>query len=108
MAACRAGVARLRDAYPGITHLRDVQTVDWSQLEPLLPERIAIRDVSAQGYDLGDLPGLEPDTVLDVRARCRHVWTENQRVLEAVGTLEAGDVLRVGSAAFGGARQRAR
>ena len=107
VAACRAGVARLRDAYPGITHLRDVQTVDWSQLEPLLPERIAIRDLSALGYDLGDLPGLEPDTLLDVRARCRHVWTENQRVLDAVGALEAGDVLRVGallSAAHASAR----
>ncbi len=107
VAACRAGVALLRDGYPGITHLRDVQKVTWPELEPLLPERITVRDLNEQGYDLGDLPGLEEDTSLDVRARCRHVWTENQRVLDAAVALEAGDVLRVGallSAAHASAR----
>ena len=85
-----------------------MQDVAWSVLEPLLPEHMTVRDLSEQGYDLGDLPGLERDTALAVRARCRHVWTENQRVLDAVSALEAGDVRRVGALALRRARRRAR
>ena len=33
MAACRTGVACLRSHFPGITHLRDVQAVEWDELE---------------------------------------------------------------------------
>jgi galactokinase len=96
VAACRAGVALLRESYPGVTHLRDIQSVAWPVLAPLLPERIAVRELPGAGDGLGDLPGITPETQLDVRARCRHVWTENQRVLDAVAALEAGDVRRVG------------
>jgi galactokinase len=96
VAACRAGVALLRPNHPGITHLRDVQALSWADLEPLLPEQVSVSELAAAGIDLGDLPGLEPGTVLKVRARCRHVYTENERVLAAVTALEAGDVAEVG------------
>ncbi len=38
VAACRSGVALLREEFPGITHLRDVQEMPWAEIEPLLPD----------------------------------------------------------------------
>ena len=96
VAACRAGVGLLRAHYPHITHLRDVQQVPWAALEPHLPESITVRQLQAQGIELGDIPGIAPDDELKVRARCRHVWTENQRVLTAVAAMRAGDVGSLG------------
>lgn len=96
VAACRAGVGFLRLAFPGITHLRDVQTVAWDELATCLPEATTPRQVREQGIDLGDIPGLDPDTPLPVRARCRHVWTENRRVEAAVAAMQAGDVPTLG------------
>ncbi len=96
VAACRAGVALLRARYAGITHLRDVQDVPWGGLAAELPEEIAVAVLLARGIELGDLPGVNPDTVLQVRARCRHVWTENRRVIEAVAALRAGDTAALG------------
>jgi galactokinase len=95
VAACRAGTGLLKLAYPGISHLRDVQNRPWSELEPLLPEQITLAELHRQGVELGDLPGLV-EVPLQVRARCRHVWSENQRVLAAVDALRAGDVTRLG------------
>lgn len=96
VAACRAGVALLRRQFAGITHLRDVEGVAWEVLEPLLPEETAVGDLTAQGIDLGDIPGLSADVRLHIRARCRHVWTENWRVRQAVEALNQGDVVRLG------------
>ncbi len=96
VAACRAGVALLRRAHPEITHLRDVEEVDWSQLEPLLPEEITLAELQALGHRLGDLPNVPPDAPLRVRACCRHVWSENRRVLATVAALERGDMVEVG------------
>jgi galactokinase len=96
VAACRAGVKLLENHFPGATHLRDVQHVAWSELAPILPEETTVHELASQGIDLGDLPGLTPSTHLKIRARCRHVWTENQRVADAVAGLQCGDV-----AAFG-------
>jgi galactokinase len=96
VAACRAGVALLRKAYPSITHLRDLQGVPWDQLSPHLPEEITVGELWEQGFDLGDLPGLTAGVSLKVRARCRHVWTENARVLAAMDALHACDMPRVG------------
>jgi galactokinase len=62
-AECEAGVKRLSESLPGITALRDVSAV---QLEE---HREALPDV--------------------VYRRCRHVITENARVLAAAGALEA-------------------
>jgi len=96
VAACRAGVALLRAHYPDITHLRDVQEVPWEELGPLLPAQTTPGELAERGIELGDLPGVGPDTLLPVRARCRHVWSENRRVLAAVAALRAGDVATLG------------
>lgn len=91
----RIGVQLLRRRYPGITHLRDVNHLPWADLEPLLPKVIhsdALRQM-----------GIDPDAILDggvspetdtflVRKRCRHVLSENNRVLQAVAALEAGNM----------------
>jgi galactokinase len=96
VAACRAGVALLRQVFPSITHLRDLQSMPWDQLSPLLPEEVTAGELWVRGFDLGDLPGLTSDVRLKVRSRCRHVWTENARVLAAMDALHACDVPRVG------------
>lgn len=96
VASCRAGVETLRPDYPGITHLRDVQGVAWDELAEKLPEKTTLKELHEQGMDLGDLPGLDPNQPFKVRARCRHVWTENQRVEAARAALSAGDVTTLG------------
>jgi galactokinase len=68
--SCEAGVAKLQTVLPGITELRDVSL---AQLE-------------AHKHLLDDL----------TYRRCRHVVTEDERVLEAETALRAGDVARFG------------
>lgn len=107
VAACRAGVAILRRDRPNITHLRDIQHTTWGVLEPLLPETITPAELSERGIELADLPGLAADTALRVRACCRHVWTENHRVLLAVDALrldESGELGRLMDEAHASAR----
>jgi len=95
----RIGVRLLQRYYPGITHLRDVNHLPWAELEPLLPEVIHTPELLALG--------IAPDKLLDsgrsaetdtfyVRKRCRHVITENNRVLQSVAALQAGDVATFG------------
>ena len=95
----RIGVRLLQRKYPGITHLRDVEGIPWTELEPLLPEVIHSQELRQLGID--------PETILDrgvsaetdtffVRRRCRHVVTENRRVLQSVAALEAGDMATFG------------
>jgi galactokinase len=52
----------------------------------------ALRDVSVETFETrqAELPEV-------TRRRCRHVVSENQRVLDAVGALEAGDLDRFGT-----------
>ncbi len=107
VAACRAGVALLRRDYPGITHLRDVQDVAWTDLAPLLPDVTSAADLAAEGIELGEIPGLDAQAPLRVAACCRHVWTENQRVLDTLELLRTGDIAAVG-AAFRAAHASAR
>jgi len=97
VAACRAGVALLQRSLPTITHLRDVQEISWQLLEGELPEQITLDQLNAQGINLGDIPGLEPMTVLQVQARCRHVWTENQRVRKAIMALRDQNITQLGT-----------
>jgi galactokinase len=97
VAACRAGVGLLRRAYPGITHLRDVQEVAWADLAPLLPEVATADDLAADGVEPGEIPGLDGRVALRVAACCRHVWHENQRVLHTLEMLHAGDVAAAGA-----------
>jgi galactokinase len=96
VAACRAGVGLLRAAFPDISLLRDVENVAWPELERLLPESITVGSLAARLIELGDLPGLTADAALQVRACCRHVWSENWRVRAAVGAMKTADVTRLG------------
>jgi galactokinase len=97
VAACRAGVGLLRQHHPHITHLRDVQALPWSELSDLLPEITTAKELARQNILLGELPGLDTDAPLRVRACCRHVWTENQRVFRAVDALEGGNMVELGA-----------
>jgi galactokinase len=96
VAACRAGVALLRQAYPKITHLRDVQDMAWESLAPYLPAATTARQLAEQGIELGDIPGLDPDATLNVLACCRHVWHENARVLQTLDALAINNIAMVG------------
>ena len=97
VAAGRAGVALLRQTYAHITHLRDVQAVDWAALEPLLPESTSVAELNSQGLTLNDIPGVPTDAELRVRACCRHVWSENRRVVDAVNAMRSGNVAQLGA-----------
>lgn len=97
VAECRAAVALLRPYFPNITHLRDVQHVPWSTLEALLPEVTTLADLARKGVPVEDPPpGVGPEDPLYVRARVRHVYTENRRVMQALEALQQGDVDRLG------------
>lgn len=100
VAECRIGVRLLQRHYPDIQSLRDVEDLPWEDLEPLLPETISRDELAGLGID--------PDALLNrgvatgahqflVRRRCRHVVSENRRVLEAVSALRAGDVRAFGA-----------
>ena len=110
VAECRIGVALLRRRYPGITHLRDISTEALglsdaqllALLDDVLPEQITRDELRAA--DMLDEPleamfadyRLNDDQVYRVRRRCRHVITENARVLASEQALSAGDILRFG------------
>jgi galactokinase len=100
VAAGRAGVALLQRHFPARfgqpAKLRAVQEVPWVELAPHLPEQMTVGEVWQQGLDLGDIPGLRAEMTLRVLACCRHVWTENARVLQAVAAMRAGDVPLLG------------
>jgi galactokinase len=67
---CERGVALLQSVLPGITALRDVTPEQLETYKELLP---------AMTY-----------------RRCRHVVTEDARVLQAVSAMEAGDAVLLG------------
>ncbi|MBV9669655.1 MAG: galactokinase [Acidobacteriales bacterium] len=69
-AECEEGVRLLKQSLPRITALRDVSSADLEQHRDLLPAT--------------------------VYRRCRHVVTENERVLSAVQALRSGDLQLVG------------
>ncbi len=97
VAECRAAVAILRRHYPGITHLRDVQPIPWGVLAPLLPEMTTLQALAEKGIEVeGPLPGVGWKEPLKVRARARHVHSENRRVEEAVDAMRYQDVHRLG------------
>lgn len=96
VASCRAGVGLLHGQWPHASHLRDLEAIDWAQIESLLPPELSVSDCLANGCDIGDVPGLQADDVLRVQACCRHVWHENHRVREVFDALRAGDVMEAG------------
>ncbi|HIC94165.1 MAG TPA: hypothetical protein EYP09_07950, partial [Anaerolineae bacterium] len=99
------GVELLKSHFPGITHLRDVSpsalglTMDELEaiLEEVLPERASEEELAALGLERGWLEKLRRDHRLPrgieyrVRRRCRHVITENERVLASLRALREGD-----------------
>ncbi len=94
VAECRLGVAILRRHFPWITHLRDLENVPWEELEPLLPERLPASELAELDIDLETLlegRTLPPVDAFRVRARSRHVLTENARVLAAIEALRQQD-----------------
>lgn len=68
--ACEQGVALLRKVMPGISQLRDVTPADLARHQALLPEMI--------------------------HRRCRHIVSENQRVLDGEAALNRGDIRTFG------------
>lgn len=103
VAACRAGVGLLQKAVveKEIAHLRDVDTEVWASISSLLPEQTTRAELAAWHIDLHalgllDMPGIEEDTPLHVLARCRHVVSENQRVLDAVKAMQLNDIATFG------------
>lgn len=69
-AECEKGVSILQKQYPGIKNLRDVTLEQITAIKGKMPELIF--------------------------RRCRHVVSENQRVLDATKALQAGDFNAVG------------
>ena len=69
-ADCETGVKLLQPYLPGVNALRDVEIADLEKYKPVLPE--------------------------NVYRRCRHVVTENQRVLAATNALQSQDIDRFG------------
>jgi len=69
-AECEEGVRILKKDYPDIQALRDVTLKEFEKSKQLLPEA--------------------------VRKRCRHVISEDQRVLDSLKALEKGDFKRFG------------
>jgi galactokinase len=110
VAECRIGVALLRQRSPGITHLRDISAAALglpeadvrALLDDLLPEATTQPALAAAGALDDPLAAmfadyrLAGDQVYRVRSRCRHVITENARVLASEAALAAGDVARFG------------
>ncbi|MHB1318385.1 MAG: galactokinase [Anaerolineae bacterium] len=100
VAEVRAGVAMLQERWPHVHFLRDLEGIAWDGFADLLPERVSVSELEARGIRLSRLlnGGIIPrDQELYVRSRCRHVISENARVLDAVSSLEAGDVMRFGA-----------
>ena len=95
----RLGVACLAAHFPNVRTLRDVQMQPWDRLSPYLPEVTTLDELAAIGVDterwLGDLR-IAGGMPLKLRARCRHVHSENRRVLDSVAAWRRGDARTVG------------
>lgn len=95
----RIGVHFLKQEYPDVTCLRDVQGRDWSDIAPLLPQEIGRRALAEMGIDPEEMVDSEVQLETDVfcvRKRCRHVITENERVLSSVAALGNQDMEQFG------------
>ncbi len=107
VAECRLAVALLKPLYPHITHLRDISVEEMGLPEAgvmnvvaSLPEQISMDDASADAALRETLDALGaaflPDQVFTIRARARHVVTENARVLAGARALRAGQTTQFG------------
>lgn len=95
----RLATQLLKARYPWVSYLRDMEEIPWEECHHFLPEQITKDEVEHQGISLqklmdgGTLPEAES---FFVRKRCRHVMTENHRVLAVVEAMQEGDLARVG------------
>jgi len=106
VAECKIGVHLLQQQYPHVAQLRDVTPVAlelaeddfWEMIEATLPARAALPDLVAAGASRSWIEGvmadhgLAEDTTFQVLPRCRHVITENERVLAGMTALRAGQL----------------
>jgi galactokinase len=114
VAECKVGVRLLQARFPAVSQLRDVtpQALDgyrlaestfWATIKEMLPDRATTADLVERGIDerwLRDLIAdhrLDEDASFAVLPRCRHVITENARVVDGVAALRAGQVERFGA-----------
>ena len=110
VAECKIGVKLLQRCYPAATHLRDIAgdalgltpaEMD-ALLEQELPAEADVAELTRRGapseflHDLLRDHNLPAGQRFHVRARCRHVIAENQRVLDSVAALSNGDAPRLG------------
>lgn len=110
VAECKIGAALLQRYWPAVTHLRDVTPERMgfapADLDAFLAEHLpeeadfaALRHLGLSPAFLDSLAAdhrLPPTQTFRVRARCRHVIRENQRVIESVSALRASDGRRFG------------
>lgn len=106
VAECKIGVRLLQQRYPQVDQLRDVTPMHlqlgeddfWEMLGEVLPARAARAELAAAGIAPEWLDeiiadhGLPLDPAFAILPRCRHVITENERVLAGVTALRAGQV----------------
>ncbi len=95
----RIGVALLRRRFPEVAYLRDLEGMPWADIEPLLPETLTeeeLRDLDLHLEEIIDVKLPQSGEPFRVRARCRHVVSENARVRASVAALHSGDALRFG------------
>lgn len=99
VAEVRLGVRLLQARYPWVTHLRDMETVPWDEYADLLPKCMQTAELEYRGISLDALlqGGVAPQAdTFQVRRRCRHVVSENARVLAAAQALRDGELARFG------------
>ncbi len=110
VAECRIGVALLKRRFASVASLRDASpealglslAQSLAALNELLPEETTREGLRAGGCLDPALEAMFADYRLDdgqvyrVRSRCRHVISENARVLQSESALAAGDVRRFG------------
>jgi galactokinase len=111
VAECKIGVRLLQERFPLVDQLRDVTPQSlhlaerdfWAMLEEMLPTRATATELAARGLDDNWLRDLSADHRLDAQGtfavlpRCRHVITENARVVDGAVALRAGHVERFGA-----------
>jgi galactokinase len=111
VAECKIGARLLQARFSSVTQLRDVtpqalglsESAFWAVMEETLPARATAAELVDRGIEREWLRDLIADHRLDEQAlfavlsRCRHVITENARVVDGVAALRAGQVERFGA-----------
>ncbi len=106
VAECKIGVRLLQQRYPQVAQLRDVTPIQlelaeddfWEMIEEVLPVRATRSELVAAGVvpewleEIIADHGLPADPTFAILPRCRHVITENERVLAGMTALRAGQV----------------